>query len=132
MIFVYGGKYNGKLDYIKKVYNISDSEIYDFEDYIYNADIEDIFKNYKCLYNIQYIIKNMIKDNIDIKMLYDIVSKYQSNDNIVVSDDISCGIVPIDKIDRIYREEVSKFNTFVATLSKEVYRIFVGIATKIK
>lgn len=134
MILVYGGMYNGKIQYVKETYHINDDDIYDFSVVKYRdiATIKDILDRYKCVYNISHIIKDMLSTQVDTKELKDIFYGYRDKDIIVVSDDISCGVVPIEKSDRIYREEVSRFNTYISSISSEVYRVFLGIPTKIK
>ncbi len=63
----------------------------------------------------------------------DIIKYFDNNmDKIIISDDISCGIVPLERFDRSYREENSKFLTKISDLSIEVYRVFAGLPIKIK
>ena len=57
--------------------------------------------------------------------------KYR-NMNIIICDDISSGIVPLKKEDRIWREETGKCLQYLSKESSKVYRVFCGIPSVIK
>lgn len=58
------------------------------------------------------------------------LSEYQ--DKILICDDISCGIVPIEPLMRRWREDLGRVLVQVAKESDEVVRVFCGLGTKIK
>ena len=51
---------------------------------------------------------------------------------IVISDDISCGVVPIDPELRRWRETTGRVLAWVSQWSEQVNRLFCGIASRIK
>lgn len=53
-------------------------------------------------------------------------------DIIIVSDEIGCGLVPVDDFMRKYREEHGRVCTYLAKNAKEVHRVFCGIGKVIK
>ncbi|MEG1875165.1 MAG: bifunctional adenosylcobinamide kinase/adenosylcobinamide-phosphate guanylyltransferase, partial [Angelakisella sp.] len=53
-------------------------------------------------------------------------------DGVVVCEDISCGIVPLDPADRRWREATGRCGALVAAQADEVVRLFCGIPTRIK
>ena len=53
-------------------------------------------------------------------------------DKIIISDEISSGIVPLKKEDRMWREETGRCLQFLSKESSSVYRVFCGIPTIIK
>lgn len=53
-------------------------------------------------------------------------------DVLVVMDEIGCGIVPIDRKERRYREQAGRAGQRLASLSEEVYRVICGIGSRIK
>ena len=74
----------------------------------------------------KYILKDInslqyIKENINF-----------FKDKIIISDEISSGIVPLKKEDRMWREETGKCLQYLSKESSCVYRIFCGIPTIIK
>lgn len=134
MIFVFGGAYSGKYDFVKEKYHLSDDDIIDFTGYRFDDvdRLSDAIYYHRCIYDIHNLLRGLIDAGIDKKVFLDMIDKIKDTEVICVSDDISCGIVPLDKNDRIYREEVSRVNTYIAKKSTEIYRIFAGIPTKIR
>ena len=53
-------------------------------------------------------------------------------DKIIICDEISSGIVPLKKEDRMWREETGRCLQYLSKESSCVYRIFCGIPTIIK
>ena len=125
MILVFGGAYNGKLDFVKNRFNISDEDIFDI-----NNELELDF-NKKVIRNFQKFTYNMSLHNNDIKgYLEKNIDLLQ--DKIIISDDISEGIVPLKKEDRIWREANGKALQYLSLNSKSIYRVFCGIPMVIK
>ena len=125
MILVFGGAYNGKLDFVKDKFNINDEDIFDIND-----ELEIDFSK-KVIRNFQKFTYNMSLHNNDIKeYLEKNIDLLQ--DKIIISDDISEGIVPLKKEDRIWREANGKALQYISLNSKSVYRVFCGIEMVIK
>lgn len=53
-------------------------------------------------------------------------------DIIIISDEIGCGIVPMDKADREWRELHGRICCNLAQNSRKVYRVICGIGNRIK
>ena len=124
MVLVFGGAYNGKLDFVKDKFNINEDDIFycglneidfskkvicGFHKFTYNNILNDIN-------SIQYI-----KENIDL-----------FKDKVIISDEISSGVVPLKKEDRMWREETGRCLQYLSKESSCVYRVFCGIPTIIK
>ena len=125
MILVFGGAYNGKLDFVKDKFKIEDEDIFDI-----NNELKIDF-NKKVIRNFQKFTYNMSLNNNDIKeYLEKNIDLLQ--DKIIISDDISEGIVPLKKEDRIWREANGKALQYLSLNSKSVYRVFCGIPMVIK
>lgn len=80
--------------------------------------------------NFHILMKNMLDNNAGYKML--VTKLVQKKGWLVISDEIGCGLVPIEACDRRWREETGRMLTLIADHSDEVYRIFSGIAQRIK
>lgn len=123
MMLIIGGAYEGKTEYAKAV-GISD--ICDGE----TAGFEEI-KKHKCVKNYQMLVKRQLEAGLDplneAKKLFD-----KCPDIVIISTEIGCGIVPIEKSERIWRETVGKVCCFIAAKSEKVVRISCGIASVIK
>ena len=126
MILIVGGAYQGKLDYVLNRFELTKDNV-SFctdEDTTYPLGNEIICQVDKWILsllradkNITSEINQFIKDN---------------QDTIVICDDISCGVVPVDPLIRKWREEVSKFLGVLAINSDEVIRLYCGIPARLK
>ena len=116
MIYIFGGAYQGKLDFAKEKFNIEDSDICD-------VSKENLDFSKKVIYHFEKLIREdfSVKENIT-KLL----------DKIIIADDESCGLVPISEEDRLYRENAGRALTFISESSSEVYRVFMGIGLRLK
>lgn len=123
MMLIIGGSYEGKTEYAEAV-GISD--ICDGE----TAGFEEI-KKHKCVKNYQMLVKRQLEAGLDplneVEKLFD-----ECPDIVIISTEIGCGIVPIEKSERIWRETVGKVCCFIAAKSQKVIRISCGIASVIK
>lgn len=53
-------------------------------------------------------------------------------DKILIFDDISQGVVPMDKTERAWREAAGRCMTYLGQEADEVIRVFYGIGSKVK
>ena len=53
-------------------------------------------------------------------------------DKIIICDEINSGIVPMEKLDRVWREETGRVLQFLTKQSSSVYRIFFGLQEELK
>ena len=53
-------------------------------------------------------------------------------DCILIGMDFSCGLVPMDAQDRLWREENGRLNNYIASNADRVYRLFCGLPQQIK
>lgn len=76
-------------------------------------------------------ILEWVKQDKDVmKCLHEKRESYR--DKIILCQDISCGVVPVDPLMRRWREEVGRALIFLAGECDEVVRIFCGLGTRIK
>lgn len=188
MILIFGGAYQGKLDFAKKKLNVSEEGIYEeaiskkdiSEEGIYKVggtgkaeDVQDFFnKDTLCIYGLHNWVRKIVveKKDPDAEVLDFIeeikkreatsISKAAESGNknqnentnknqnenrnentnknqkenqlLVIMDDISQGIVPLDPLDRAYREANGRAMVALSMEASEVYRIFCGIPSRIK
>jgi len=124
MILVIGGAYQGKLDHIlehhpnKSVFHCDDgtTEI-DFSADIINA--------------LHLMTLAQVRADID-SAAYLHKKLPELSNKIIICDDISCGVVPIDAGTRKWRETTGKCLALLAKNADEVIRVFCGIGSRIK
>ena len=124
MVLVFGGAYNGKLDFVKEQFNVS-------EDDIFYCGVNEIDFSKKVICGLhKFTYNNILKDISSLQYIKENINLFK--DKIIISDDISSGIVPLKKEDRMWREETGRCLQYLSKESLYVYRIFCGIPTIIK
>jgi len=126
MILIYGGAYQGKLDFARENYFIIESDIFNCADDSINIDFSK-----KCINGYHKFIFSQIKAEQDsVGFVKENLVKFK--DKIIICDDISAGVVPISAETRFWREAVGRCATLLSKNSHEVWRIFCGIGTRLK
>ena len=54
------------------------------------------------------------------------------SDAVLICDEVGCGIVPMTRAEREWREQVGRLCCYLAGRAEQVYRVFCGIGTRIK
>ncbi len=126
MILIIGGAYQGKLDYACENYNISRKDVY-------NCTREKVEVDYekKILNNVEELVYACLANGRD-PMKYLAARKSRWIDSVMIVNDISCGLVPMDQNDRAFREAVGRTTTYLAKEAKAVIRVFAGIGKNLK
>jgi len=126
MILIFGGVYQGKLAYALERFNLT-------EGYVYRCDNDDAVmpKDKKIIYEIDKWILALLKNDMDIESA---IKQFIScnKDVIIICNDISCGVVPVDILLRKWREATGRILAMLSQESEEVVRLFCGIPTRIK
>ena len=123
MILIFGGAYQGKVDYVKENYNVAEDDIFRCKTngvLDYNKKVICQLENY-----IRFCTENGIeaKESIDIKRL---------QNSIVICEDTSQGLVPMDPEDRAYREMAGRTLLFLGKEATQVTRVFCGLGHRLK
>lgn len=107
-ILIIGGAFQNKLQYALDRYSLT---------------TDDVGTDKRVLDNFQQYFKNNMDDD---RLLDKCLGK------IVVCDEIGCGIIPLDKADREYREALGRFLCLLAQRADTVIRVSCGIGSVIK
>lgn len=121
MHIIIGGAYQGKLTYAKEHLNLPEDEICDLR-------TSDPAANHLCYYHLEAYVLRALKENQD---PFRILSMLSEN-SIIISDDISCGIVPMDPLLRTWRETTGRLLNTLCGKAEHITRIFCGIPLKLK
>lgn len=123
--FVIGGTSQGKLKYVLDHHNLTKEDVCNGEECDYNNI------NKKVLYNFHLLCRRLLKDKINISSFLDELFA-KEDDIIIISNEIGYGIVPLDKSERIWREETGRACTKIAKKAAIVTRVIAGIPVNIK
>ena len=126
MVLIIGGSFQGKLEYAKKEYEIQEKDSF-------NCDAENIMLDFdkKIINNIQRFILSCIKGGID---PYEFIDEHidDFSDKIIICDDISQGVVPLDTTEREWREMTGRCMVYLGQKADRVVRVFCGIPEIVK
>ena len=124
MILIFGGAYNGKLEFVKEKYQLSNDDIF----FCTNQTLQF---NKKVLCGLHIFTRACVLNNINSLEIVESNITFLK-DKIIICDEINSGIVPIEKADRVWREETGRVLQFLTRQSLSVHRIFFGLEEKIK
>lgn len=125
MELIIGGAYQGKTEYAKSAFGFNDEDICTCE-----RDGQIDFDK-KCISHIERFSFWCVEHGIE-PIDYFLEHAKAEIDYIVISDDISCGVVPIDKTERAWREANGRMLIRLSKESEHVTRIFCGLAQRLK
>jgi adenosyl cobinamide kinase/adenosyl cobinamide phosphate guanylyltransferase len=126
MILIFGGAYQGKLAYTLERFGLTEHDVF-------TCGIEDTDMpgNRKIIYELDKWILALLKKGIDVEQAMRLFIE-GNKDAIVICNDISCGVVPVDPQMRKWREAAGRSLSALSRESDEVVRLFCGIPTRIK
>ena len=126
MILIFGGAYQGKLSYALERFRLTEDDVYRCGDE--NIDAPE---NRKVIYEIDKWILALIKSNADTA---EAARRFidANVDAVVICNDISCGVVPVDPVMRKWREAVGRALAELSRASDEAVRLFCGIPMRVK
>ena len=122
MIMITGGAFQGKTAYAKSRFSLSESDILDGRD----CELSGIGSP-KCITHYELTVKRMIEASID-----PLKFSEELNVDIVIMNEIGCGIIPLEKGEREWREMAGRAGCIIAGRAVEVVRVCCGIASIIK
>lgn len=123
MILIFGGAYQGKLEYAKANYRyetICDCSQGGQPDF--NADI---------IYGIEGFVMECAKAGTEAREFFEQRESLWA-DKVLVITDTSQGVVPIDKNVRAFREMNGRLLLYLADKAEHVVRVFCGIGKALK
>lgn len=126
MVMVTGGVFQGKREYVKRRFGFSE------DDMVNGAECDpDAVFGARCVYGYHELVRGLLGQGRDPVEFTERLCR-ENPGLIVIISEIGCGIIPLEKSDRLYREAVGRAGCIIAENSREVVRIFCGIPEVIK
>ena len=119
MDFITGGAFQGKLDFARKIFGIRDEEIYTCTD----GCAPDW--NCRCIQHLERYVYYCVRNDIVPELSF-------RSDAVLIGDDIFCGVVPIDPVERSWREETGRYFGRISNAAESVHRLFCGLPLRLK
>ena len=120
MILIIGGAYQGKLDFAKETFSVTDCDVY-------TCGEGEIDFSKRCIYNIEEFTAHN-EDPIG----YFKAHKKEWQDSILILRDIFCGVVPMGMENRAWRQRTGRLAQYLSKEAKQVSRIFCGLEQRLK
>ena len=150
MIFVFGGEYQGKKEFVMEKFGFSEVDILDITKLCEEAgeknehDLIHSLMSFvggdgvgaKCIYGLDSFVKAMVTTGQTVDPWVDRwiekLKDFDWDNKVIVMKDVSQGLVPMDATDRAFREANGRTMIKLAENASEVYRVFCGIGSRIK
>ena len=120
MILIIGGAYQGKLDYAKDAFSITDADVH-------TCGTGEIDFSKRCIYKIEEFTYGH-PDPIG----YFQAHREQWQDSILILQDIFCGVVPMGAPNRAWRQNTGRLAQYLSKEATQVSRIFCGLEQRLK
>lgn len=125
MDLIIGGAYQGKTDYAKRKYGLTDAQIYTC------TEAEDIVFGARCINRLAEFTLWCVKNNVDAVERFRAHRKEWEN-SVLICDDIFCGVVPLGADMRAWREMTGRLCGYLSAEAGTVTRIFCGLEQVLK
>lgn len=125
MIFIFGGKYQGKTAYARsqygeklKICDLSQEPVSN----MYQADL---------IRNIQEGVRKLLgEERSPLSYFSENINRLE--EKILIGTEIGCGIVPLVEEERIWRDETGRVYQLLAREAQKVERVWAGIPIRVK
>ena len=122
MHLIIGGAYQGKTDYAKAQYSLADEDIY-------TCCGLEIPQDAKALCHLERFARACAAQGRGAVATW---KELGIAPEVVICDDVFCGIVPMEPEERLWREETGRLLTAIAADAARVTRIFCGLPMELK
>jgi adenosyl cobinamide kinase/adenosyl cobinamide phosphate guanylyltransferase len=125
MILIFGGSYQGKLEFAKENFGVTEADVFTC------TTENEIDWSKRVLYNMDQAFLRHVREG---KESRDVLKEHleELKDKILIVNDISQGIVPMERDQRDWREMTGRAMLYISKEADEVYRVFCGLGSKIK
>jgi len=120
MILIIGGAYQGKLDFAKEAFGVTDGDVC-------CCDAGEIDFSKRCVYRIEEFTYRH-PDPVG----YFQAHRAEWQDSILICRDIFCGVVPMGAENRAWRQNTGRLCQYLSKEARQVSRIFCGLEQRLK
>ncbi|WP_394522418.1 bifunctional adenosylcobinamide kinase/adenosylcobinamide-phosphate guanylyltransferase [Lacrimispora sp. JR3] len=129
MILIIGGAWQGKLAFAKEL--AEKAGIQTAQVAQGRTDRFDAALKRPIIHDFHEYIRRILKEGKSVEEFIASIEK-ENKDAIIISNELGCGIVPMEPKDREWREVSGRSAVLLAKKAEEVYRLVCGIASRIK
>ena len=126
MVLIIGGSYQGKLEFARQRYGLTEVEIQ-----VCDEATDAIDFDRRCVAYIDRFVLNRVRAGVEPAEAFEEESD-RMKAMIFIANDISGGVVPMDPVLRAWREACGRLNLRLAGEADEVWRLFCGLPQRVK
>lgn len=114
MVLIVGGMAQGKLAFARRELGVT-------------AWSDGVIGKEACIYNLHRALRDQLEAD-------DLLEQWLTEhpDGVVICDEVGCGVVPMDREDRSWRERVGRTCCRLAERASAVYRVTCGLGVRLK
>lgn len=124
MILIIGGAYQGKLAHAKAHLGVTEEQVWDCQE-------GTIAFSKPCLRHLEEFCYDCVKQGVEPRE-YFLAHREEWQSSILICRDIFCGVVPVDDLQREWRQATGRLCQYLAEEADEVIRVFCGLGQRIK
>ena len=124
MILIIGGAYQGKLDYAKAAFSLAPEDIF-------TCTGTEIDFSKPCVNALEEFCYACVQAGTD-HVAYMQAHREDWLGSIIICNDLSSGVVPIDPVQRQWRHVSGRLCQYLASEARQVSRIFCGLEQRLK
>jgi len=120
MILIIGGAWQGKLDFAREVFNLTEEDIY-------TCSPGEIDFSRRCIYKVEEFTWQH-PDPVG----YFRENREQWENSVLILRDVFCGVVPLEADTRAWRQRTGRLAQYLSREATQVSRIFCGLEQRLK
>ena len=124
MILIIGGAYQGKLDFAKEAFGITDEDVFVCKD-------SEIDFSKRCVYALEEFTLACVREGKD-PASYLQEHREAWENSIFICQDFFCGVVPMEAEARAWRQITGRLAQYLSQEADRVSRIFCGLEQRLK
>ena len=124
MKLIIGGAYQGKRDFAKAAFHLTDAQIF-------TCTGEEIIFSAPCIDKIEEFTLGCVKAGKDPVAIFR-QHEGEWKDAVLICQDIFCGVVPLEAELRQWRQETGRLCQYLTKNASQVSRIFCGLEQRLK
>ena len=124
MKLIFGGAYQGKLEYALKTFGLEEDDVYRCS----RQGGLDLKKT--VIYGLEEFVYWCTTHGIEAREV--LASQGDLSQKVFIACDVSQGLVPMDATDRAFREMMGRTLLFLTKEADEVHRVFCGLGQRLK
>ena len=126
MHLIIGGAYQGKLDFAKKTFSLSDADVFTCREEDGKIDF-----SYPCISAIEEFALWCVHSGKDPVAAFE-ENRPMWQNSVLICRDIFCGVVPMDADMRAWRNAAGRLCQYLSKNADHVSRIFCGLEQRLK